>query len=454
MRRSISAVSSFGLAPPRARQLFVAIVSYYVLAMYLIPSSAIVSRFSLSYFALVLPAWLYVALNWRSLVRGYSTPSRCLAVFAVLASAYGGVQGDWPLAYNSIFLATVAIVILNTKSHLTINELNWLFLCAIGGSVVIHTLGITDYGYLLGQARANGCHAAMNWRVSLFRVTAESAMFSLVVLAANLLWGRALNGWIRALVIFCAAYFLVFSGVRAIVFASALVLPACIYVALRQDRPHLHRNLLLGVLATLLIALLPLSLGDDLPGFWENYALRTKSCEFLDRYSADHSHVMDEGGKPASPARALPAPPEVVANIPPDWYGRTINRHCASMYQIALFARSPFGSRDIYPHSEEDLVNVGCADGQLYYYCTGCNFATHWLARAGVWAIPLLLCFLTLLWSGLKSRNIKLVLLLTAFGLSSIGWGVMFTPYNFVLFILLSTPALTAAYNRPTGDCQ
>ncbi len=416
--------STIVLENGKRRIWFVAIVAYYVLAIYLVPSSAIVERFSFTYFALVIPAWLYVAGNWRCLLTGYGTASKLLALFAVLASISGVLRGDYPLAYNAVFLSAIAIAILNSKAYLTVAELNWMFLGTVIGSVVVYSLEITEYGFLPGQAEAEGCHAAMNWRVSLFRVTAESAMFSLVVLVANIAYGQRLSGWVRGLAIFAAAYFLIYSGVRSISLAALIVVPICAFAVLHRITAKARRHAVVGIVAgTMAILSVPYWLGTS-DGFWEDYFLKTKSCDYQFRYG------------PAAPA--APA-------APADWYAWTFNRHCSAMHQLSLFAESPLGRRDLQPKSNQQLTDMGCPTDSLRTYCASCNFATYWLARAGLAAIPLLLCFIVLMAGAVKSHNVALSLMLATFGVVSLSWGVMLVPYNLIFLLMMAMPAIFAA---------
>lgn len=411
------------------RTWFVAVVAYYMLAIYLIPSSAKVERFSFAYLALVTPAWLYVAGNWRYLFTGYSLASKSMALFAILAGLVGLLRWDISLAYNAVFLAAMAIVILNSMVYLTVAELNWMFLGAVIGSVVVYGLGITEYGFLPGQAEALGCHAAMNWRISLFRVTAESAMFSFVILIANIIYGDRLLWWVRGLAILIATHFLIFSGVRGIVLPALIVVPICALAVLPRLSMDARRRFYVGA-AVIVVAILsvPFWLGAG-DGFWKNYFLRTETCDYQFRY--------------ALPDSAAPEAPE---EIPQDWYNWTLNRHCAAMYQLALFADSPLGNRDVQPESDQQLTEIGCPTDQLRTYCASCNFATYWLARAGVSAIPLLLCFIVLMAGAVKSRNVVLSWVLAAFGVVSFSWGVMFVPYNLIFLLMLSSPAIAAAH--------
>jgi hypothetical protein len=421
--------------PDETRRIwFVVIVAYYVLATYLTPSSAKVERFSFAYFALVIPAWLYVIGNWRCLLTGYGTASKLLALFVLLSGISGVIRADYPLAYNAIFLAAMAIVIVNSRVYLTVVELNWLFLCTVIGSVIVYGMGITEYGFLPGQAEAAGCHAVMNWRVSLFRVTAESAMFSFIILVANILYGDRVPWWARGLTILLATYFLVFSGVRSIVFPASAVSLICILSVLPRFSVNMRRRFITSAAVALMVILLvPFFLGVSGGAFWKNYVLRTQTCDYQLRYS-----TIDQETKPETK-------PE---GIPPDWYAWTFNRHCAAMYQLFLFAGSPMGNQDVYPKSDQILVDIGCPTDQIHYYCASCNFSTYWLARAGIPALPLLMCFLVLMAGAITRRDAALSWILVVFGVVSFSWGVMFVPYNFIFQLLMAMPALVSAHER------
>lgn len=471
------------------RAWFVAIVAYYVFVTYLVPSTAKVERFSFAYFALVVPAWLYVAANWKYLLTGYGTATKMLALFAVLAGISGALRADIPLVYNAAFLSAMAIVILNSRAYLTVVELNWIFLAAVAGSVVVDGLRITEYGFF-PQSLEGNCEDAMNWRVSLFRVTAESAMFSLVVFIANLVYEGRTRGWVRGLVMLVAAYFLVFSGVRSIALVALVVIPVCAFISLKRLAAEKRLNFA-GGMAVLMIAILslPYLLGRG-DGFWWNYLLRTETCAYKSRYlipghpdSAFQTSLPASTGtgeaisaaptsaeeqKPAAPAapKSL-APEQKIAPEPTpspeadksregtsafprlmgwDWVAWTLNRQCGAFFQLSLLVESPLGTRDIQPESDEQLSELGCPPKQLSKYCAGCTFATYWLARAGLLAIPLLLFFAVLMVDALKRKNTMLATTLAAFGLVSFGWGVMFVPYNFIFLLMMATPAFVTAH--------
>jgi hypothetical protein len=421
------------LASGPRRASFVALIAYYVFALYLVPSTAIVERLSFTYFALIIPAWLYLAVNWRYLLTGYSTASKLLALFAVLAGISGVLRGDYPLAYNAGFLSAMAIVVLNSRVYLKIAELNWIFLSTVAGSLVVHVLGITEYSFV-PLAKSGDCSDLMNWRVSLFRVTAESAMLSLVVLIANIAQRDLLRSWVQGMIILLAAYFLVFSGVRSIALAAMVTLAIYAFAVLKRFSAG-ERGLFVARLAAISVVIVSVPyLAGRGEGFWLEYFLRTQSCDYKIRYEIP--------GHPDGlvPKGHLPQPVKTS-----DWFASTLNRQCSMLHQLSLFAESPLGTRDIRPESDQHLSEVGCPPKQLKTYCSGCVFPTYWLARAGIVAFPLLLCFAVLMVGALRLRSAMLVVALLAFGIVSFSWGVMFVPYNFIFLIMVAMPAFVAA---------
>lgn len=437
------------LAIGQRRASFVALIAYYVFVLYLVPSTAIVERFSFTYFALIIPAWLFVAYNWKYLLTGYSLASLFMALFAILAGLLGLLRWDVPLIYNAVFLAGIAIVILNSKVYLTLAELNWIFLGAIAGSVVVYGLGITEYGFLLGQADAPSCHISMNWRVSLFRVTAESAMFSLVILIANMAYGDHLRGWIRGLVIFIAAYFLVFSGLRSILGPALIAVIACAFVVLKRANSDARRRAAFFVLASFLtIAFLPKWLLSNEGDFWENYFLRTATCDYLS-FLENKMAQNPEAGKMQGLEAGKPQI-DLSSEEKKEWVLSTVNRQCAAIHSFSLFLDNPLGSSNIQPRSTEELEKLDgwCPSGQLIRFCASCVFPTYWLARAGIAAIPMFLCFIVLLFHAVRDGRSILSWLLIAFGMVLFTWGVMYVPYNVIFQLMLAMPAIAAANER------
>jgi hypothetical protein len=440
-------------------------LTYYVLAIYLVPSSATVERFSFTYFALVVPVWVYVAGNWRFLLSGYSLASTLMALFALLAGIAGALRADLPLAYNAFLLASIAIVILNSKVYLTIAELNWIFLGCVVGSVAVYALGITAYGFLPGQAAGEGCHVSMNWRVSLFRVTAESAMLSLFVLIANIGYGDRLPRWIRGVMIFSTTYFLFFSGNRTSVAAFLIVMPWVGGVTLKMQLPAGRRRGVIGMIVgvLLVISVVPHLRGEPVAKFWKNYAWRVEDCNYLTRYfgpsgmpphGAGDMPPHGAGDMPPHGAGDMPPhgagdmPPHGAGDMPPDWYGQTINRHCTASYQLQNFVESPLGVRDLRLKAGSLSNYLGCSSKESDQYCASCTFATYWLAVAGVAAIPMFLAFFTLLGAAVRHHHNVSALGLIACSITSFGWGGMYVPYNLIFLLTVALPAIAAAHEN------
>ena len=429
------------LAQGPRRAWFVTLLTYYVLAIYLVPSSATVERFSFTYFALVVPVWVYVAGNWRFLLSGYSLASALMALFALLAGIAGALRADLPLAYNAFLLASIAIVILNSKVYLTIAELNWIFLGCVVGSVAVYALGITAYGFLPGQAAGEGCHVSMNWRVSLFRVTAESAMLSMFVLIANIGYGDRLPRWIRGVMIFSTTYFLIFSGNRTIVAAFLIVMPWVVWVTLKMQLPAGRRRGVIGMIVgvLLVISVVPHLRGEPVAKFWKNYAWRVEDCNYLTRYFGPSGLPLQWVGD---------MPPHGAGDMPPDWYGQTINRHCTASYQLQNFVESPLGVRDLRLKAGSLSNYLGCSSKESDQYCASCTFATYWLAVAGVAAIPMFLAFFTLLGAAVRRHHNVSALGLIACSITSFGWGGMYVPYNLIFLLTVALPAIAAAHEN------
>ena len=238
------------------------------------------------------------------------------------------------------------------------------------------------------------------------------------------------------MIVMLSAYFLVFSGVRSIVLPALIVTFICV-LAMRPRLSPKERRRCYAWIAFIFLAVLsvPYFLGAE-GGFWKNYFFRTKTCDYQLRYSM--------AGVPKEQV-----PEEWVPEENRDWYLRTFNRHCAAMYQLSLFADSPLGSQSVQPSSDQKLTEIGCLPNQLYHYCASCNFSTYWLARAGIPAIALLLCFLTLLARAITCRNAALFWILAVFGAVSFSWGVMFVPYNFIFLLMMAMPAIVSAHEQP-----
>lgn len=438
-----------------ARRRFLALIAYFVGVTYLIPSSALVERFSVAYFALVVPAWIYVLLNWKWLFKAYTPASLCLVTFCGGAMIAALAQGNLSLAYNALFLASISIVILNSRVYITSRELNFLFLLCLAGSVAIYWGGVTDYGFLPGQALSPACHQAMNFRVSLFRVLTESAVLSLFVVVTNVFFAQGGGPLPRLLISVLALYFLLFSGIRTMALAFLAVLPFLLYQGWKKCQLARHRVVALAALVSLGLAgtlfLVEQDRGSDVLRFLQNYVFRTATCDAI-VFETENDEYAAEGNESSGGVSTVAAASKYMFGVSKKWLRQTINRSCNVSYHLHLISQSPWiGNRSTVPTSEAELIAVGCQRAALTRYCEACTLPTYWLSKAGVTALPLLLCFLVMLATVALRRELFGVTCLVAFGVISIGWGVSFVPYNFTLLLMMSVPAMSRYQSQARG---
>ena len=397
---------------------FFIFITYQTLAFFYVPFSASIDRFSFSYFALVIPPWVFIAANYKNLITDYKPASLSFAIFGITAGLFGALKGDFSLSYNAIYISTLVIVILNSKVYLKDTDINKIFLLVIFGSIILQLLNMTQYN-IFPIVPNISCLDVVDWRVSLFRVPTEGAILSFLVVIINLHYIKSINNWLRMLIVFLALYFLVFSAIRGVVFPAFSILSIYLFLLMKRAT-NAHRKFLVTWLGAALIVIvcLPFLLGAK-RGFWENYIFRSATCE--------HSTFVS-------------APKNVNNNSMP-WILATLNRQCTISHQLNLFLKAPLGSKDILPQSEKVFSNTYCQSQDMRTYCSSCVFATYWLARAGIFAFPLILGFFLLLKEAFVQRRIEVFLTLSFFIMLSFFWGGVFVPYNFSFLFLLIFPA-------------
>lgn len=424
------------------RRRFVLFCSYYVLATYLISSTGIIHPYSPAYFALVLPGWLYIASSWRVLIQPCGFLVRLWWLFVVTVIGVAVVQSNASLAYNGIYLGLLAIVIINSGGYLRTTELNGLFLVTVVGSVVIYLLGMTDYGFLPGQAATSSCHTGMSFRVSLFRVPSESAALSLFVLLWNIFLPPRGPRWVRWLFIVLALYFLVLSGIRSAILGLVLVSPALLYHLLPGSRilPRAALALLLPVsLIVFSVQQLSQPPGDSWIGnFLSSYVLRTGTCAALQN-SQEEAVTRIEKNENGGGISGVLQQTLASRGLSTNWLEQTFNRHCSAKYQLEQFLKQPLAGNPVtHPASDADSALVGCDAGTMKRYCDACVLATYWLSKGGLAGMLFIGLYLATMWMAFRRYSLMGVAVLTAFGLVMQGWGVMFTPYNFNFYMLIS----------------
>lgn len=417
----------------KARTYFVLFCAYYVFATYLIPSSGIVEKYSMQYFAIIVPSWIFIIINFKRLFRegGFLVNLWWLFVISMLIVAV--LQPSLSVAYNGLYFGLLAIAIISTRGFLKTSEINILFLLLLIGSIVSYVLGVTDYGFLPGQADATGCHKSLSYRVSLFRVPSESAAFSLFVLVWNVFHPLERPSWSRWIFILLSIYFVLFSGIRTAYISLLVISPILIYNLLpRWSFVKRIATMLSGSLIAVCIVFL-ISDGfasSTMRDFILKYFIRADTCAAIQDKSANVV-AQERFGKymPNSPF-------EYVST---QWLEKTINRHCAIGYQLKLFFTNPIvGNHYVRPQTVEQIAMADCAPDLIDRFCESCVLSTYWLSRTGLAGFVLItIYFVGLVLSILCGSGLVFCCFL-AFGIFLQGWGVMFTPYNFVFYILIS----------------
>lgn len=424
----------------KMRLYFVYFCAYYLFSTYLIPSSGVVERYSLIYFLLVIPGWVYVGINWKLLFIRVNLFVCLWWVFITSAIFVSIVQNDFSLAYNSLYMGLLAIVIINSGGFLRTKEINILFLITILGSILVYTLGITDYGFFPYLSDIDTCHKSLSYRVSLFRVLSESAAFSFFVLLWNVYDPNKKNGWIRYICIFLSLYFILFSGIRSAILTLFIVSPLLIFHLLRLKNIALRFNIYLIssiFLAGFIFTQSSLFSMNGVRNFVSNHILRTNSCSAIAEFQRTMPTTLEQRSN--SIGEKFISEFVGIQIFSSSWLEQTINRHCSARYQLEIFLDNPFfGNSVVRPSSLEQEARVGCSHEALQRFCDACVLATYWLSRGGMAGVIFIAIYFVTFALALWRKSMLGITTLLSFGLILQAWGVMFVPYNFTFFMLMS----------------
>lgn len=229
------------------------ILVYYWAVQFAQASGATGERFSLIYFLFVVPIGLYSVFAFLPLFfseRPFTRPARWIFAFAFIVMIVALLRWDIQTIMTLGLLCMTMIVFLTRQQGPSINLLNKLFLASIPAIMICYYLGQSNYTVYPGGLDA------VWWRVSIFPQVATSAFFSGIVFVSNLVYK---DGRYRRLCLCLSLYFLLFSGLRSAIIASALV---CIYLYLRRSgylanfRPKM-RYLVAAIAAFVVILLSP-----------------------------------------------------------------------------------------------------------------------------------------------------------------------------------------------------
>lgn len=423
-----------------SRKIFVLFCTYYIFASYLSPSSGIIRQYSPEYFALILPGWAFVWMQRRFIFQVNNWFAVLWWLFVLSTMLVSIFQGSASLAYNGLYLGLVALAIMNSGGYLRTEELNVIFLATIAGSIVVYYLGISDYSFI-PLWLTQDCHQSLGFRVSLFRVLSESAALSFFVILWNIFFPPAWPRLIRWIIISLAVYFLIFSGIRTLIISVLIVSPLLIFTIFSgvRLRVRLLAATLIPIFIITIISIFILAPKIDygIKNILLSYVFRVDSCSAISVIS-DKQNSISHNVNSVATENIL----ERTLNdqgIPTSWLLGTINRQCASAYQFRMFLDNPLvGSLSTHTSARSKIDIPGCTKDALERYCDACVLTTYWLSRGGVSGIILIVIYIFILIMAIRRRSIFGVTALVSFGLFMQGWGVMFVPYNFIYFMLMS----------------
>ena len=424
----------------RNRKIFVLFCSYYIFATYLLPSSGSIQQYSPEYFALVFPAWLYVWIQRRFIFQINSWIAIFWWIFIASVLLVSIFQGSASLAYNGVYLGLVALVIINSGGYLRTVELNIIFLMTIAGSIVVYYLGISNYT-IIPWSPDQSCHQSLGFRVSLFRVISESAALSFFVILWNIFSPPARQPFIRWFFIFLAIYFLFFSGIRTLILSALIVSPLLLFGIMSGTRLWI-KVFVSTLIPTCFIAVVSIfilvpNIDYGVKNILASYVFRADSCSAISVMSHEKkpvdlsSNTLVESGLLERSLNDL--------GISTTWLLSTINRQCTAKYQLGLFIQNPLiGNLSTRPDANNKMEFSGCTQDALDRYCDACVLSTYWLSRGGISGIVLVGIYILTLLLAIRRRSVFGIAALVSFGLFMQGWGVMFMPYNFSFFMLMS----------------
>lgn len=405
---------------------FVSITYYYILLTYIFLPDSNLIPYSTGYFGLVLPGWLYIIFNYHQLFIFKNTISRLWWLFIVTSLAISLAQHSASLAYNSIYMGFIAIIITNSGYYLSLRELNFIFIVCVIGSFVVYMSGSTIYSFLPYQNISPGCHAVMDFRISLFRVLPESAALSLFVILWNIFMPTRSYYYIRYSIIFLALYFLFFSGLRSAIISFICVIPFLFNYSSMYRLKWLFKLKYIIAIAFVLLPFAYISVNYQAKfiDFATNYIFHHETCSSIasqaDKSKSDNFDNHD------------------LLNY--HWAAKSLNRHCAAKYQFNTFVNSPIlGNIRVRPINNNEITDIGC-DDMLSSYCDACVISTYWLAKGGILGVILLLIYFVQLKNAIVCKSFICISTLLTFGIFLQAWGVMFVPYHFVFYILASIP--------------
>lgn len=204
-------------ALPLNQQTFNALLVYFLLMLYAVPSNSDFenqSPYLYYFYTLPIVAWLIVTMgSWLPQVVKPIKGTTYALFFLLIVAIISILRSDITSVLNSALFVLTILSIYLTRVTISLRLLNTLYLMAVLGAIISFHTGISQWGYLPGQAVIQVSETeSVAWRVSLFPFVPESAFLSLLVLIINYQNNKGLFKWV-----ICAAslYFMLFAGMRS-----------------------------------------------------------------------------------------------------------------------------------------------------------------------------------------------------------------------------------------------
>jgi O-Antigen ligase len=386
-----------------ARVFFSGIVAYYWLLLFFEQPEENITRFSLFYFALVIPVLVFIVANYSSLrFSSFKPLSLTLAFYLGLVGLVSIVRSDFPTLYNAALFVLPIIIIVNSGMSLLPGFLNRLFLLSVIGSMITFYVGNNLYGFLPGQALSSE-EQGLIYRVSLFPVLPESAFFSIMIFVINLLYNSS-----RYRYAYCAValYFLLFSANRTSIVALLFIISFLFLSRRVAFQPRLLYRVLM--LSMLLCLVLLANIDMLLPQLAVNL-----SSPVLNNYLFRFEDGVT-GGQ----------------------IGTTIYRGWLWAQHLSIYLQHPVLGAGTF--KLDDAMIDGPPISQVE--ATGSeSFLTGWVARVGLMVIPLIVFFWQLCSRAMSNSNKYLYSICILLLVFSLFYGSFLVPYNCMFLVLFGT---------------
>lgn len=172
------------------------------------------------FYTMPIVGWLLVTMgSWLPQIVKLRKERTYALLFLLTVAVVSILRSDITSILNSILFVLTILSIYLTRVTISLRLLNTLYIMAIFGAIISFHTGISQWGYLPGQAVLQVSETeTVAWRVSLFPFVPESAFLSFLVLIINYQRNHGLFKWGICAV---ALYFMLFAGMRSTLIALA-----------------------------------------------------------------------------------------------------------------------------------------------------------------------------------------------------------------------------------------